>query len=214
MRYFNTEGPMDPAEHYCIDPLGRVNLAEILALVARKKYFVLHAPRQTGKTSILLALQDRLNSEGEYRCLYVNFEGGQAAKEDTARAMRTVLGEMGTRSRRVLQDHFVAESKSALMAEFGPDGCLAECLTRWTELDARPLVLLIDEIDTLVGDTLISVLRQFARPVRHAADWAISRRASSCAESGTCATIGSIPAGKGRTSRAEVPSTSRPSRCA
>ena len=160
MRYFNTEGPMDPAEHYCIDPLGRVNLAEILALVARKKYFVLHAPRQTGKTSILLALQDRLNSEGEYRCLYVNFEGGQAAKEDTARAMRTVLGEMGTRSRRVLQDHFVAESKSALMAEFGPDGCLAECLTRWTELDARPLVLLIDEIDTLVGDTLISVLRQ------------------------------------------------------
>ncbi len=160
MRYFNTEGPMDPAEHYCIDPLGRVNLAEILALVARKKYFVLHAPRQTGKTSILLALQDRLNSEGEYRCLYVNFEGGQAAKEDTARAMRTVLGEMGTRSRRVLQDHFVAESKSALMAEFGPDGCMAECLTRWTELDARPLVLLIDEIDTLVGDTLISVLRQ------------------------------------------------------
>ena len=151
---------MDPAEHYCIDPLDRVNLAEILALIARKKYFVLHAPRQTGKTSVLLALQGRLNSEGEYRCLYVNFEGGQAAKEDTARAMRTVLGEIGSRSQRVLQDRFVAESKSVLMEEFGPDGCLAECLTRWTELDARPLVLLIDEIDTLVGDTLISVLRQ------------------------------------------------------
>lgn len=64
VRYFNTEGPMDPAEHYRIDPLGPVSLAEIPALTARKKYFVLHAPRQTGKTSILLALQDRLNAEG------------------------------------------------------------------------------------------------------------------------------------------------------
>ena len=160
VRKFNREGPVFADRHYCIPPLSRVNLDEILELIADTKYFVLHAPRQTGKTSILLALQDRLNSEGEYRCLYVNFEGGQAAKEDTARAMRTVLGEMGSRARRVLQDQFVAESKSALMAEFGPDGCLAECLTRWTELDARPLVLLIDEIDTLVGDTLISVLRQ------------------------------------------------------
>ena len=137
-----------------------MNLALILELIADRRYFVLHAPRQTGKTSILLALQDRLNAEGVYRCLYVNFEGGQAAKEDTARAMRTILGEIGTRSRRVLRDSFVDQSKSVLTAEFGPDGCLAECLTRWAELDSRPLVLLIDEIDTLVGDTLISVLRQ------------------------------------------------------
>ncbi len=160
MRKFNREGPVFADRHYCIPPLSRVNLAELLELIADTKYFVLHAPRQTGKTSILLALQDRLNSAGEYRCLYVNVEGGQAAKEDTARAMRTLLGEMGSRARRVLEDHFVEQSKSALMAEFGPDGCLAECLTRWAELDAKPLVLLIDEIDTLVGDTLISVLRQ------------------------------------------------------
>lgn len=160
VRYFNTEGPVNPAEHYCIDPLARVSLAEIRTLIARKKYFVLHAPRQTGKTSILLALQDRLNAEGEYRCLYVNFEGGQAAGEDTERAMRTLLGEIGTRARIVLKDYFVDQLKSDLVAEFGPDGCLAECFTRWSEADPKPLVLLIDEIDTLVGGTLISVLRQ------------------------------------------------------
>ena len=160
MRKFNKEGPVEAERHYCIPPLSRVNLAEILELIADRRCFVLHAPRQTGKTSLLLALQDRLNAEGVYRCLYVNFEGGQVAKEDTARAMRTLLGEIGTRSRRVLRDSFVDQSKSVLTAEFGPDGCLAECLTRWAELDSRPLVLLIDEIDTLVGDTLISVLRQ------------------------------------------------------
>ena len=160
MRKFNREGPVFADRHYCIPPLDRVNLDEILELIADTKYFVLHAPRQTGKTSILLALQDRLNAEGEYRCLYVNVEGGQAAGEDTARAMRTLLGEIGTRARLVLKDYFVDQSKSGLASEFGPDGCLAECLTRWSEADPKPLVLLIDEIDTLVGDTLISVLRQ------------------------------------------------------
>ncbi len=160
VRYFTTEGPVVAERHYCIPPLSRVNLDELLMLIARMKYFVLHAPRQTGKTSTLLALQDLLNEEGEYRCLYVNFEGGQAAKEDTARAMRTLLAEIGTRARRVLKDYFVDQSKSALAAEFGPDGCLAECFTRWAEVDPKPLVLLIDEIDSLVGDTLISVLRQ------------------------------------------------------
>ena len=160
VRYFNTEGPMDPAEHYCIDPLGRVNLAEILSLIARKKYFVLHAPRQTGKTSVLLALQDRLNSEGKYRCLYVNVEGGQAAGEDTARAMQVLLGQLASRSRDILHDDFVDRARAAYMQKEGPDGVLGEMLVRWSAASPKPLVLLIDEIDTLVGDTLISVLRQ------------------------------------------------------
>ena len=89
---------MDPAEHYCIDPLGRVNLGEISTLIARKNYIVLHAPRQTGKTSVLLALQDLLNAEGKYRCLYVNVEAGQAAGEDTGSAVQTLLADC------VLQD--------------------------------------------------------------------------------------------------------------
>ncbi len=160
MRYFNKEGPVNPAEHYCIDPLSRVSLAEVLDLITRKKYFVLHAPRQTGKTSTLLALQDRLNAEGDYRCLYVNVEGGQAAREDTARAMRTLLGQLASRSRDILHDDFVDRVRAAYMQNEGPDGVLGEVLVRWSAASPKPLVLLIDEIDTLVGDTLISVLRQ------------------------------------------------------
>ena len=160
MRYFNKEGPVNPAEHYCIDPLSRVNLAEIFTLIARKKYFVLHAPRQTGKTSILLALQDRLNAEGEYRCLYVNVEGGQAAGEDTARAMQVLLGQLASRSRDILHDDFVDRVRAAYMQNEGPEGVLGEVLVRWSAASPKPLVLLIDEIDTLIGDTLISVLRQ------------------------------------------------------
>ena len=160
MRYFNTEGPVQAAEHYCIDPLARVNLAEMLALIERKKYFVLHAPRQTGKTSTLLALQDRLNASGQYRCLYVNLEVGQAAGEDTARAMRALLGRLASRAAAVLHDDCVDQQWLPCLQREGPDGALAETLVRWSAASAKPLVLLLDEIDALVGDTLISVLRQ------------------------------------------------------
>ena len=61
MRKFNIAGPVVAADHYCIPPLERVNLEELLDLVRDKTYFVLHAPRQTGKTSALLALRDLLN---------------------------------------------------------------------------------------------------------------------------------------------------------
>ncbi len=57
-RYFNTAGPIRKEDHYCIDPLHRVDLEEILLWIAQKKYFVLHAPRQAGKTSLLLALME------------------------------------------------------------------------------------------------------------------------------------------------------------
>ena len=73
MRFFNTSGPVVAADHYCVPPLERVDLSDILSLIGDKRYFVLHAPRQTGKTSALLALRDLLNggAHGPYRCVYV-----------------------------------------------------------------------------------------------------------------------------------------------
>ena len=160
MRFFNTEGPVRPDDHYHIPPLDRVNLDELLGLVRDKRYFVLHAPRQTGKTSALLALRDRLNAGGRYRCVYADFEVGQAAREDTARAMRAMLGEMARQARLTLDDHTPDGLRGPALETEGADGALLDVLSRWAQADPRPLVLLIDEIDTLVGDTLLSVLRQ------------------------------------------------------
>ncbi len=81
MRFFNTAGPIKPEMHYCIPPLERLNMDEVHALIRDAKYFVLHAPRQTGKTSALLTLCDLLNAQDTYRCVYVNVEGGQAARD-------------------------------------------------------------------------------------------------------------------------------------
>ena len=67
MRFFNTSGPVVPADHYCIPPLTRVDLDDVCQLVRNKRCFVLHAPRQTGKTSVLLALRDLLNGGARRR---------------------------------------------------------------------------------------------------------------------------------------------------
>ena len=161
-RFFNTTGPVVAEDHYCIPPLERVDLAGVLELIRQKRYFVLHAPRQTGKTSALLALRDLLNSgvEGSYRCVYANFEAGQAMREDLEGAMRAILEELASWARATLRDEFLEDAWPGLLARAGPGGALGAALGRWAETDARPLVLLIDEIDALIGDTLLAVLRQ------------------------------------------------------
>lgn len=162
MRFFNTTGPMVPEDHYSIPPLECIGLDRALRLIREKRYFVLNAPRQTGKTSVLLALQGLLNSGkvGAYRCVYVNVETAQAAGEDVQAGLRAILARLASRARWSIQDDFVAKAwRSALEAE-GPHAALTEVLSQWAEADARPLVLLVDEIDSLVGDTLLAVLRQ------------------------------------------------------
>ena len=160
MRFFNTAGPIDAEMHYHIPPLARLNVDDLLLLIRQRKYFVLHAPRQTGKTSALFALRDLLNASGEFRCAYVNVEVGQSAREDVAAAMWAILSALARGARHGLDDQFVAEVWPGILKGAGPNDALGETLARWAESDAKPLVLMIDEIDALIGDTLLSVLRQ------------------------------------------------------
>ena len=160
MRFFNTAGPVRCEKHYCLPPLTRFDLDEILSLIDQEKYFVLHAPRQVGKTTYLLALMEHLNQTGQYHCLYFNVENAQAAREDVRRGMRAILGELALRARDFLQDNYLLEHWQDILARFGEYAALNVSLTLWARESSIPLVLLIDEIDSLVGDTLISVLRQ------------------------------------------------------
>ena len=161
MREFNTEGPVVAPWHYCIPPLERVDLDEILGLIRSRRYFVVHAPRQTGKTSTLLALRDLFDGSAQdgFRCIYANVEVAQTARENVRDAMQAILGELANRA---LEggDRFLDGCWPDLLESFGPHNALATALSRWSMADPRPLVLLIDEIDTLIGDTLIAVLRQ------------------------------------------------------
>lgn len=159
-KFFNTAGPSNPEKHYTLDRLIRINLPEILCLIAQERYFVLHAPRQTGKTSCLLALQEYLNLQTDYRCLYVNVETAQSARNDVYQGVRTILGGLASQARMVLSESFLDQHWSSILETYGPHQALMEVLSQWTQHSNKPTVLLVDEIDALVGDTLISVLRQ------------------------------------------------------
>ena len=159
-RFFNTAGPMIPGDHYCIDPLARVDWEDIQRLISGKRYFVLHAPRQTGKTSTLLAMMRALNLEGRYACAYANIEAAQAARGDETKGIPTVCSAVSSAlslhlRRPELQKWFLDENM-----RFPPQDQLFQLLSHWTATSDKPTVLFLDEVDALVGDTLISLLRQ------------------------------------------------------
>ena len=160
MRFFNTAGPVDCQRHYCLPPLQRFDLSEVEMLIEQQKYFVLHAPRQTGKTSCLLALMDYLNEQGRYRAVYCNVEPAQAAREDVAQAMNDILREMARSAQIYLKDNFLDQNKYHFLERGGHGTALSSALSAWAEGSDKPLIILMDEIDSLIGDSLISVLRQ------------------------------------------------------
>ena len=158
-RFFNTAGPNKPDLHYTIDPLSRIDLEEVLMLIRQQKYFVLHAPRQTGKTSCLLALRDYLNQSGEYVAIYANIEAGQAARNNVQSAVATACGAIAREAGPILKSRLADEVRDTVR-DNDPNEMLANYLSRMSQALDKPLVLFIDEIDALVGDSLVSILRQ------------------------------------------------------
>ena len=158
-RFFNTAGPNNPELEYTVDPLSRFDLDEMLVLIRQQKYFVLHAPRQTGKTSCLLALRDYLNDKGDYICVYANVEGGQAARNNVESVVASACNMIANETRMVIGDVMPMELARKAQA-IDPNSRLSLFLSNLTEALPKPLVLFIDEIDALVGDSLVSVLRQ------------------------------------------------------
>ena len=84
-RFFNTSGPCDPVEHYMLPPMAR--LPDLQQLFDRKQYFVIHAPRQTGKTTAMRALAEQLRATEAVAC-WVSLERARA-HSDTARPSRS-----------------------------------------------------------------------------------------------------------------------------
>ena len=161
-KFFNTAGPNQPGLHYTLPPKDRVNWLELSSLIASHKYFVLHAPRQTGKTSLLINLMHFINAQGQYRALYVNIEAAQAARSDVASGIATIVSAMGRAADIYWKDSSwsqLAWHEAQQAATQGKDS-LTAVLQRWSLASDKPLIIFLDEVDALVGDTLISLLRQ------------------------------------------------------
>jgi hypothetical protein len=157
---FCIAGPVVASKHYCLSL--RLNSQELHRLIDEEKYFILHAPRQTGKTTAILNFVQQLNSEGKYIALYINIEPAQAARNDISAGLRSIFSECKGWIRQILGSD---SPLYPLILEFSElqnpsGGALGDFLRQASEALSSPLILFVDEIDSLVGDTLISVLRQ------------------------------------------------------
>ena len=160
-KFFNTAGPIQPDIHYNVEPLSRIDLEEVEQLIYQRKYFVLHAPRQTGKTSCLLALRDYLNARGEFVAVYANIEAGQALRNDAEKVVQTTAATIADRVDTLRGGGEAAKLLRAVReSSESSGGLLTAFLRALCESLPLPLVLFLDEIDALVGDGLVSVLRQ------------------------------------------------------
>jgi len=155
-RHFNTGGPCRPEKHYMLPAAER--FAGARRLIDLERYFVLHAPRQTGKSTTIAALAANLNAEGCYAALLVSCEEAQAAGEDINRGIGAILKLIEDRAATLAES--LRPPPLASTADVDGVSRLRTCLMLWAERSPRPVVLFLDEIDSIIGRTLISVLRQ------------------------------------------------------
>lgn len=153
-RHFNTAGPCDPEVHYTLPPERR--LPGVRDVVDQRSYFVLHAPRQVGKTTSLITLAKTLTAEGRYTAVLVSMEAGAAFPDDVGAAETALLEAW----RRRAEAWLPAELRPPPWPDAAPGSRVAEALTVWARACPRPLVMFLDEIDALRDTVLLSVLRQ------------------------------------------------------
>ncbi|MDR2041751.1 MAG: hypothetical protein LBP98_05475, partial [Tannerella sp.] len=155
MRYFNIAGPCNRAEHYMIDASTRLHGVE--QLIDMKQYFVIHAARQSGKTTYLKDLTQRLTAGNKYYALYCSLEAvqGMTDPEKGMPAIISCLREACIFSAIPDGDKF---ARQADLTDYV--SVLKMELTRFCMSLDKPLVILFDEADCLSESTLILFLRQ------------------------------------------------------
>ncbi|KPA10939.1 hypothetical protein MHK_008856 [Candidatus Magnetomorum sp. HK-1] len=162
-KFFNASGPCDPSDHYMIDINERFE--NIIKLIDMKRYFIIHAPRQTGKTTSMIQMTKQLNEDGKYIAIYINVESAQAVREDIEATNRVILGEF----KRNIMIHLpkTFQPSDNCFAPYTMNTGLSHFLTNWCIELPKPLLVFIDEIDSLMGDSLLSVLRQLRTGYEH-----------------------------------------------
>lgn len=155
-RYFNIAGPCISSDHYMINASERLG-SETRELINKKQYFVIHAARQTGKTTLLKEINRQLNAEGNCHSLYCSLEVLQdiaEAKEGIPAIVKTIHS--------ALNNYFLPNaSQFAQNADYNDyANVLQTSIIAYCRTLAKPLVILFDEADCLSDSTLISFLRQ------------------------------------------------------
>ncbi|WP_055074266.1 ATP-binding protein [Pseudanabaena sp. 'Roaring Creek'] len=153
-KWFNTAGPCKADIHYMLPASDR--LPELEQLIAQENYFVIHAPRQTGKTTAMMSLAQELTASGRYTSVMLSLEVGAVFSDDVGAAELAILDEW----KQSIRFRLPRELQPQQWLEADAGARIGTNLSNWAEQSSRPLVVFLDEIDALSNETLVSVLRQ------------------------------------------------------
>jgi hypothetical protein len=153
-RHFNTAGPCLAEKHYMLPAAAR--LTQIRSLIDEEKFFVIHAPRQTGKTTLLRNLARELTAEGAFAGFAVSLES-YTGEDPDAMIPQMLHGFCYEASHSLPEDLRPPAPEQFSQA---PRTALRSFLGTWAASIPRPLVVFFDEIDSIPGPVLIQVLRQ------------------------------------------------------
>jgi AAA domain-containing protein len=155
VRFFNTAGVCFPDRHYMLPPEPR--LPDARRLIDQWQYFIVHAPRQSGKTTTLETLAGNLNAEGRHAALRVSCERAGEVGDDLAAASAAILEAIRSAADQQLPERLRPPGSRA---DVSPGSLSFSALQDWAVACPLPLVLLFDEIDSLHGFVVRSVLHQ------------------------------------------------------
>ena len=157
MKCFNTTGLCIPAKHYMVDISDR--LAEIRKLVDGGKYFVINRGRQYGKTTTLYALEQFLKDD--YYVISLDFQELENDSFENGRVFTQALAqiiidklEMDEASETDVPEGIRGELQGLVDRDLQKVKMLDifRLFKRWCKESAKPVVLMIDEVDSATNN--------------------------------------------------------------
>ncbi|MDR0550361.1 MAG: ATP-binding protein [Deltaproteobacteria bacterium] len=158
-KQFNTTGPCVPKKHYMLPVLPR--LPFVNELINNENYFTLHAPRQSGKTTFIKALTDKINKDGQ-RYAFSCSLGNLRNLTDKNEAVTTIISQLNesllASKVEILKQK--ADIYDYLPGMTAPDRKVRRFLNQLCQDLDKPLVVFFDEADSLIGPGLLTFLVQ------------------------------------------------------
>jgi len=152
--FFNIAGPCVPSEHYIIDPMRGIG-DDLMSLINSKQYFLIHAARQSGKTTLLQALSRRLNAEGNHYALYCSLEA-LSEFTDPEKGIPAVVKTI----KAAIEDSNMPKNFAKDADYSDTVNVLRSSLVAYCRALDKPLIIFFDEADCLSDGTLVTFLRQ------------------------------------------------------
>ena len=144
-RYFNVTGCCNPQEHYMVNLDSR--LAQIKKMVDKGQYFSINKGRQYGKTTILKALREYLKND--YVVISMDFQFVSTSEFATENSFVKAFARLlWSRYHREMPNEIEEQIKQMKLSLNYVEADLFVTLSEWCEMSSKPIVLMIDEVDS------------------------------------------------------------------